>query len=295
MNSFVALIKREYLEHRGAFLYAPGVILGVLGLSIALGVATGRGKFERLSGFKGLGTVFEMGFAAAIGLWWAYLLIALFFYYADAFNADRRNNSMLFWKSMPQSDFKILGSKMVSGLTLFPALIFCAVLLTGIMVYLVTVLAGVVVPNSPIPNIGIFLATYSQMALAGILVYVLGLLWYAPFFAWVGMLSTFVGRWSIPLAFLIPGILMILENLLFGGSGPQGGYIWTFLSQRSQFGFDQTMFLSLIKNFGQFNLNEFVRALIMRIDWLQMAAGVIVAGLLIFIASEYRRRIIAAG
>ena len=35
--------------------------------------------------------------------------VALFFYFADAFSADRRNNSMLFWKSMPVSRFQDAG------------------------------------------------------------------------------------------------------------------------------------------------------------------------------------------
>ena len=44
----------------------------------------------------------------AVALWLAYLAVALFFYFGDAFSADRRNNAMLFWKSMPVSDLKIL-------------------------------------------------------------------------------------------------------------------------------------------------------------------------------------------
>ena len=61
--------------------------------------------------------VFDVGYAGIALLWFGYLLIALFFYFADAFSADRRNNAMLFWKSMPQGDFKILLSKLVAGLT----------------------------------------------------------------------------------------------------------------------------------------------------------------------------------
>ncbi len=67
---------------------------------------------------------YELAFMASIAGWTFYLLITLFFYYADAFSADKRNNAMLFWKSMPVSDLKVLSSKMVAGLTVFPALIF---------------------------------------------------------------------------------------------------------------------------------------------------------------------------
>ena len=53
-------------------------------------------------------------------LWGVYLLVTLFFYFADAFSADRRNNAMLFWKSMPVSDLKMLTSKMLAGLAVLP-------------------------------------------------------------------------------------------------------------------------------------------------------------------------------
>ena len=89
-------------------------------------VVFGLGRTGRLvtSAALILFLAFEVGFLGMGALWFVYLMAALFFYYADAFNADRRNNAMFFWKSMPLSDFKILSSKMLAGLTIFPALIF---------------------------------------------------------------------------------------------------------------------------------------------------------------------------
>src|SRR5690606_15775465 len=91
-------------------------------------------------------------------------------------------------------------------------------------------------------------ASGSQIALLAFVFIGLALLWYAPFFAWVGLLSTVVGRWSIPLAFLIPGLAVLAENLIFrgvgqiigdlfmGANGPRGGYILNFLRQRASVG-----------------------------------------------------------
>ncbi len=79
------------------------------------------GTFGRFATFQKVGIVtggkgFEFGFLALSALWMVYLMATLFFYFADAFSADSRNNAMLFWKSMPQSDFKILASKLTAGL-----------------------------------------------------------------------------------------------------------------------------------------------------------------------------------
>ena len=294
MKSTLALIKREYLEHRGAFLYAPAVILGLLVIAMALAFVSGRSRIGMASSLPSLQKFFEAAYGAFAGLWWFYLLIALFFYFADAFNADRRNNSMLFWKSMPQSDFKILGSKMAAGMTLFPALILVAAMITGVLAYAATVLAGTILPNVVVPDVFVAVGAFTQVTLAALASFVLGLLWYAPYFAWVGGLSTLVGRWSIPLAFLIPGFVVLLENLLLREGGPQAGYVWAFLSMRSDFGLEWPTFAALTVSNNAFSAMAYLSTLLTSIDWVSMAGGWVFAVALIYLASEYRRRIIAA-
>src|SRR5690606_5828513 len=107
MTALTALIKRELLEHRGAFLYAPGVLVAALFLFIIAGLVFGNaGHPAEFASMPGPVQLYTTALAAVAMLWTAYLMVALFFYYADSFSADRRNNSLLFWKSMPQSDFK---------------------------------------------------------------------------------------------------------------------------------------------------------------------------------------------
>ena len=147
MKSLTALIKREYLEHRGAFLYAPGVILVLLTVVMFSGIGFGRFAAVQKVAVLSASKAFEFGTLALSALWMAYLLIALFFYFADAFSADIRNNAMLFWKSMPQSDFKILASKMLAGLTIFPALILGALVLSGVAMFITVVILLVTTPG----------------------------------------------------------------------------------------------------------------------------------------------------
>jgi ABC-2 type transport system permease protein len=291
MRSLTALIHREFLEHRGAFLYAPIVLTILFVIGTLMPFVSGH--FHSFGGMRG-GTAsrfYEISYMFAIGAWWLYLLVTLFFYFADAFSADKRNNSMLFWKSMPVTDLKMLASKMAAGLTIFPALIFVAMLFAGIWAYVVAQMSATVLPSFIVPAIGPAIGAYVQVSLSALVFIILGLLWLAPFFAWVGALSTVAGRWSIPLAFLIPGVLILFENGTFRMAGaPDGGYIANFLRHRVDLGFAKDTVENFLITGQPFNAVEFTAGMIARIDWAQMVAGWAFAVIVIVLASEYRRR-----
>lgn len=291
MTTMLALIRREYLEHRGAFLYAPVTVLLLVTLALGTAVLTGDARLPYEIGATSALRFFEFGFLTMGALWFVYLTVALFFYYADAFSADRRNNAMLFWKSMPVSDFTVLSSKMLAGLTLLPGLIFLALMASGILLYGLTGLAVVTMPRLEVPGIGEVLFSSLQLGLYALVYLVLALLWYAPFYAWVGALSTVFGRWSMPLAFLVPGMLGLVENLFFYETGPRGGYILGFLRWRLQFGPGDEVELQLIAALTS-DVGAMLQALLASIDWPQLAGGLIFAALAVLAASEYRRRVI---
>ena len=305
MRSMVALVQREFQEHKGAFFFAPLVLLALFTLLLGSALAFNEVKVPVSVSDASALKFFEIAFLGTGALWLIYLMAALFFYYADAFSADRRNNSMLFWKSMPLSDFKVLLSKMAAGLTLFPAIIFAMLLATGLVIYGLTSIAVLSLPNLEVPGFGDVLASAFNLAWFCLAYLALGLLWYAPFFAWVGALSTIVGRWSIPLAFLIPGLAVLGENLFFRGIGgilggllfpggaPSGGYILDYLGYRADFGLDERQVMATFAD-AQFDAVAMFGRLLAGIDWAQMAGGVAVAVVLVWLASEYRRRVIVA-
>lgn len=293
MKSMVALIKREYLEHRGAFLYAPLGLLAIFTLAIASALALNKVRLPYEVGVPSALKFYELAFGFTAGLWFVYLMVALFFYYADAFSADRRNNAMFFWKSMPLTDFKVLSSKMLAGLTIFPALIFLAVLATGVVLYFDTMLALMVMPRLVVPGVLEVLASSLRIGLFALVYLALALLWYAPFFAWVGVLSTIFRRWSIPLAFLIPGLIGLLENLFFADAGPKAGYFLNFLQQRADFSLDRHDLMAAFLSDKPADIGILLNGLLTGIDWPQLAAGLIFAALAVYLASEYRRRVIS--
>lgn len=292
MKSMVALIKREFIEHKGAFFFAPAIIIVILALMLGGSLMSNKFQVAYEVGAPSALKFFEFGFLGVSVLWFLYLMATLFFYYADAFNADRRNNAMLFWKSMPVTDFKVLASKMLAGFTIFPALIFGALLITGVLVYLTTLAGVAMFPRLELPGIDAFLVSAWNIVSFDVVYIALALLWYAPFFAWVGLLSTLVGRWSIPLAFLIPGLAGLAENLILDAQGPGGGYFFNFLKDRFHFYSVEEGELSWV--FADNSVSSRMLAgLWAWVDWPQLIGGLIVAALMVYAASEYRRRNVA--
>lgn len=290
LRSWRALLVREFLEHRVSFLWAP---LGILVLLALAGISSlSLNRFATVAemfvpySLK----LFEIGFLLVLAMWLFYLAIAMFFYFGDAFSADRRNNAMLFWKSMPVTDLKVLGSKFAAGAVLFPIIVLIAAAMSSAMLFLFINIAAFSVPSIQPIDPGAGLASFFEVFGFGIAYYALGILWFAPFFAWVGALSTVFGRWSLPLAFLIPGLLSVIENVAFFRQGPDGGYVWQYLASRWNFGLDEKLWTEIVANAGLFNAGRYLQTLVATIDWTQMAIGVAFAIVVLWLASEYRRR-----
>lgn len=296
MRAMTALIKREFLEHRAAFLYAPAIILGVLTLVVFYGLLARPLDGDMMPPGQLSGSVlfYQIGLAGAFGGWAVYTGIGLFFYYADAFSADRRNNALLFWKSMPQSDLKVLTSKALAGITIFPALIAGFAVLTGIIIYVAGLIASTRVPMVGMPNPGEALLTLLQMSLVGIVYLALSILWSAPFLAWVAGLSTLFRRWSIPLAFLVPGMVVFLEYLNTLGKRDQSTPIADFLTWRfDSIADERAVFGALIGPDAGGPMRVFA-VIVESVNWVHMGIGIIVAIAIVALASEYRRRRIEA-
>lgn len=295
MRTMTALVKREFLEHRGAFLYAPSVVLAIIAAAILFAAASGNAAFDLPAHAMPAGVeIYQAAIGGAFFLWSAYLAIGLFFYYADSFSADRRNNALLFWKSMPQSDLKVLTSKALSGATIFLGLIFCFALLTAILVYFAVLLISTqnsfIVAPGRLEAAGSFL----RMGLVGAVYFVFALLWVAPWLAWVAGLSTLLRRWSIPLAFLIPGVAILLEYLnSIRGTG-SGRPIAEFLAWRFDGLADEAEAAAILLGEAEGGPFALLGLIFSEINWLHMGIGLIFTAAVVYLASEYRRRRIDA-
>lgn len=295
MRTMKALIKREFLEHRGAFLYAPTVLLAIVSITVLFTIIVGSGEIDSDIGMIPSGlTMYQIGLTAAYFAWSVYLTFALFFYYADSFSADRRNNALLFWKSIPQSDLKVLTSKALSGITIFAGSIFGFALVTGVLIYLALVAVSFQHPEIQAPGIFEALQAYIQLGFVAAIYFVLSLLASAPALAWVAGLSTLFRRWSIPLAFLIPGTIILMEyiNSLigFGSARPFA----RFLENWFESPFDEELAAQILIGPAEGAPMELLKLVLSTTEWLELGIGLAVTAGVVYLASEYRRRRIGA-
>jgi ABC-2 type transport system permease protein len=292
LTSWRALLVREYREHRIAFFYFPAGIMALLALAALSALFSNRLRLVLAAMPTSVLKIFELGELLLVALWFAYLGVTLFFYFGDAFSADRRNNAMFFWKSMPVSDLKILSSKFLAGVTLFPLIGFAMMVVSGLIYLVLIAIAQLLMPDLVAADLGQLLSSFIQIEGYAVVRLILSLLWYAPFLAWVGALSAVFGRWSLPLAFVIPGLVSVIENIAFFGYVPRGGYVWAYLGKRLHFGNDLDM-SAMVLDPRPFQSGTYVSSFWHQVDWPNLIGGLVVAALLIWAASEYRRRRIA--
>ena len=154
MKTFYWLVKREFWEHKGGFVTAPivaGAIAFLLNaMLIAVGEAhTGIGNFH--SNFSRAYEDADLVQAGAVidgllyGMTYLVLIvtaIVVFFYCLGALYDDRRDRSILFWKSLPLSDTDTVLSKVASAVLLAPAVAMVVGVVTGLMLAIMFALVG---------------------------------------------------------------------------------------------------------------------------------------------------------
>jgi len=292
MRAFLALLRREYLEHRGAFFYAPLVLLGLLVAFIVLVLASHHVDFALDFAAREPAKLYDLAYFGVGTLWWLYLAMMLFFYFADAYHADTRNNAMLFWKSMPVGDYAIMLSKFLAGLTVFPGLLFAVLLISGLLLIATVLVLPLVVAGLAMASPPALAAAWATDSVVFLVYLVLVLLWYAPFLAWVGALSTVVGRWSIPLALLLPVGASLFEGVINFQTAPGGSYILTYLRERVSFERQTGVLYGAILSPQPIDIGALTGRLVAAIDWPQVAYGLLFAIVVLYLAARYRRRVI---
>jgi len=153
----------------------------------------------------------------AAGLMMATALIVGVFYCLDALHGERRDRSILFWKSLPVSDLTTVLSKASIPLVVLPLLAFAITVATQFIMLLLS--SAVLLAN------GLSVATYwtqlplVQMALMLfyhlLTVHVLG---HAPFYGWFLLVSAWARRAAFLWAFLPLLAIGFIEKIAFNTS-----------------------------------------------------------------------------
>jgi ABC-2 type transport system permease protein len=220
MNRFLWLVRREVWENKAIWV-APAAVIGCLVVLI-------------LTGNVHLGPIGEAGDAAMFGdvppelqtrlLVIVYAGLALvmdmvlgivaFFYAIDSLYSDRRDRSVLFWKSLPLSDTETVLSKFAVAAILIPLIALAASLVAQLVIA-----AGGSVRLSMIGLPGSMM--WAPEALFGgftvaLLWCVTAMLWYAPIVAYLMLASAWAPRGPFLWAVLPPVGLWVLERVVVG-------------------------------------------------------------------------------
>ena len=119
MNTYVWLIRREFWENRAIWI-CPAVIACALMLAALFGrvEVAGLGSPERNRAMAGM-VLFAFGI-----IFFLVMTIYSSWYLLDCLNADRKDRSILFWKSLPISDTAMVLAKLFTGLIAIPIGVF---------------------------------------------------------------------------------------------------------------------------------------------------------------------------
>ena len=212
---FLTLVRRELWEHRG-LIWAPLamaltiIVLSLLGAAQDItrpGVVVVRDADEQRDFLSTL----------MIGLLVPQLLaglVVVFFYLLDGLFTERRDRSILFWKSLPVSDTKTVLSKLFVALVAMPLWIWALSLLVGLVVF--GVLAAKV-SNTPAAALGTWHGEdwlVLQATLLGKLA--VAALWYLPVAGWLLLVSVLAKRAPFLWATLPFLVLSLAERIALG-------------------------------------------------------------------------------
>lgn len=218
-------VRRELWENRSVYL-AP---VGMAAFAVAALVIHAVTMPSHMPGMLGndpalRGSAREIYvFAATLMLATAFLTGA--FYALEALSAERRDRSILFWKSLPVSDRTTVLAKACIPLVVLPLVTFAAIVAMHLALALLSTLALAVLGQSPGP-------LWRELQLHrvwGGLLYAMPViaLWHAPVYGFLLLVSGWARRTALLWAVLPPLGLGVLEKLTM-----DTGYVAAFVLHR---------------------------------------------------------------
>ena len=206
-------VRRELWENRSIYI-APLVAAAVVLLGFAIstiGLPERRRAVLLLDPLQQRARIEQPYDIAAMMLMLTAFIVAVF-YCLDALHGERRDRSILFWKSLPVSDFTTVLSKASIPLVVLPLLTFAIIVATQLIMLLLSTLILLMNGLSP--------ATSSQLPffqLSLILLYglVTMALWQAPFYGWLLLVSGWARRATFLWAVLPLLAVCAVEKIAF--------------------------------------------------------------------------------
>ena len=209
---------RELWENRSIYV-APLIVAAVQVFALAIstiGIAERRRAVLLLDDPLKQRAAIEAPYDMAAMMMIFVVFIVGVFYCLDALHGERRDRSILFWKSLPVSDLTTVLSKITIPLTVLPAIAFALVVCVQLIMLLITsanLLAHGLSPASTWAHFPVIqnwiVMLYGLIAIA---------LWHAPIYGWLLLVSAWARRATFLWAVLPIIAIQIFEKITFNTS-----------------------------------------------------------------------------
>jgi ABC-2 type transport system permease protein len=227
-TTFKWLLKREFWENRGGFFWAPVIAGGIQAILYSLAIimtSLARGNIningQTLNGMitsppeeiaRGIGMSADTILMAGTGLALLILAFVVFFYALGSLYDDRRDRSVLFWKSLPISDAHTVLSKAVWALLLAPVIALIIGLITGLILWIPT---AIIISVNGFPGTSIFTHSHPLRVIGNLLVTMpVQMLWSLPTVGWLMFCSAWARSKPFLWAVLIPVLGCVLVSMM---------------------------------------------------------------------------------
>ncbi len=294
------LLKREIWEHRAIWVtpiaIASIVILGTVTalmfageyaqeLDVALfGAQNVAGETERRMVLTAL-------FYGSSGLFILALAVLIVFYSLDSLYAERKDKSILFWRSLPVTDAETVISKLLMALLAIPTATLVVIIATHLINLIVTSIwvsmkgadAGLLIWGSA--------PLFDNWLSLVIMVYAAAL-WMSPFVGWFLFVSAYTKRSPFLMAFLPLVLIPMLEGI-FSHTNEFARVVWGRLVVIPLF--DDLVDVGEIFGDGDWETEQKMVSALAHIDFGKFLsspslwAGIVICGLLCFAAIYVRR------
>jgi ABC-2 type transport system permease protein len=211
-------VRRELWENRYIYI-APVAAGGVILFGFLMSLAHMSPRMRATFALDPMAqrTAIEQPYMMAAGFLMLTAMLVGGFYCLEALHGERRDRSILFWKSLPISDLMTVLSKMsIPGVVLQ----FIAFVVTLAVWWIMLLLSSAVLLGSGMSAAALWtrlpIVQMSAMLLYHLLI--LHGLWHAPFYAWLLMVSSWAKRAPFLWAVVPPLAIGIAEKIAFNTS-----------------------------------------------------------------------------
>ena len=207
MNTSTWLIRREFWENRAIW-----VIPAVFGALLILAALFGQVSIPKLTSPAEMHEA-AGAFQVIVGaMFYVVMSVYATWYLLDCLYADRRDRSILFWKSLPLSDARTVLIKLLVAMILIPLVYFVAADATALIAAFILSIRAKASLGSALWQADV----WWDIQVLWLYCVVVTAIWYLPIAGWLMLVSAWAKRAVMLWSVLPPLVAYIFERVFFG-------------------------------------------------------------------------------